>query len=225
MDGETEMKEKFLQLNWHMQLVVMIVGAALLYLAVWYSFTSTTRAEAQTIEDEVAKKISQNEAARIATQRIGEFRSLFEKKSQEYDELKVYLPEQRELTNVLQGLQDTAADSRLSVNRFSPREEVQQEGIMAKAVEVEVESDFGNLRNFFEKMAKLQRIVSISDFKIDRLQKPSGGRTLHAQFLLTAYYATPESLLQPAPQAADPKKKPSNPAGAASAPAVAPASK
>lgn len=195
------MKEKFLKLAWHFQLLVMIGLASLLYLAVYYSFTSNTRAEAQGIEDQVAQKIAQNEAARVATQRINEFRSLFAAKSQEYDELKVYLPEQREITNVLQGLQDNASESRLSVMRFSPRDEVQQDGIMAKAVEVEVDSNFGNLRSFFEKMAKLQRIVSISDFKIMQLDKPVAGRTLHAQFLLTAYYATPESLLAPKPVA------------------------
>lgn len=212
------MKEKFLKLAWHFQLLVMIGLAALLYLAVYYSFTSNTRAEAQGIEDQVAQKIAQNEAARVATQRINEFRSLFAAKSQEYDELKVYLPEQREITNVLQGLQDNASESRLSVMRFSPRDEVQQDGIMAKAVEVEVDSNFGNLRAFFEKMAKLQRIVSISDFKIMQLDKPVGGRTLHAQFLLTAYYATPESLLAPKPAA----PAPGQPAPAAQ-PAVQPA--
>lgn len=217
------MQEKFLKLAWHMQLAVMIVVAALLYLTVWYSFTSATRAEAQTLEDEVAKKVSQNEAARIATQRIHEFRALFAKKTEEYDELKVYLPEQREITNVLQGLQDTAGESRLSVMRFSPRDEVQQDGIMAKAVEVEVESDFGNLRAFFEKMAKLQRIVSISDFKLDQLDKPVGGRTLHARFLLTAYYATPESLLQPKPAAGTKGNEANKPATAQPVGAQAPA--
>jgi type IV pilus assembly protein PilO len=201
------MKEKFLKLTWQMQLLVMIGAAALVYLGIWYSFTSVTRAEAQTLEDEVAKKISQNEAARIATQRIDEFRALYAKKSQEYDDLKIFLPEQRELTNVLQGLQDTASEGRLSVMRFSPREEVQQDGIMAKAVEVEVESDFAKLRAFFEKMAKLQRIVSISDFKIDQIKNPVAGRTLHAQFLLTAYYASQESLNQPKPEPEDAKGK------------------
>lgn len=194
----------------------MIGVAALIYLGIYYSFTSGTRVEAQGIEDQVAQKIAQNEAARVATSRIGEFRSLFAAKSQEYDELKVYLPEQREITNVLQGLQDTARESSLSVMRFSPRDEVQQDGIMAKAVEVEVDSSFASLRSFFDKMAKLQRIVSITDFKLVQNEKPVAGRTLHAQFLLTAYYATPESLLQPKPAA------PPVP-GAAPAPAAVPA--
>ena len=193
------MLEKFKALAWHIQLIGLVVIAALLYMSVWYFVTSGTRAEIQVLEDQIAQKTAQNEAARIATQRINEFRSLYASKSQEYDELKVLLPEQREITNVLQGLQDTAGESRLVVMRFTPREDVQQDYIMSKPVEIEVDSNFNNLRAFFDKMAKLQRIVSVNDFKLNQLEKQSADKTLHARFLLTAYYAAPENLVPAKP--------------------------
>ena len=188
------MLEKFKAQPWHIQLVVLVGIGSLLYLSVWYFVTSETRAEVQTLNDQVAQLTAKNEAAKVATQRINEFRSLYASKSAEYEELKVLLPEEREITNVLQGLQDTASQSRLIVNRFSPRDDVLQDSMMAKPVEIEVDSNFNNLRAFFDKMAKLQRIVSISDFKLNQLDKQSADRTLHAQFLLTAYYAAPENL-------------------------------
>ncbi|MDH3530188.1 MAG: type 4a pilus biogenesis protein PilO, partial [Acidobacteriota bacterium] len=176
-------------------------------------------------------------AAKIATQRINEFRTLYATKEQEYDELKVLLPEQREITNVLQGLQDTAGQSRLIVSRFSPREDSQQEFIMAKPVEVEVDSNFNNLRDFFDKMAKLQRIVSITDFSLKQLDNQTANKTLHAQFLLTAYYASPDDLDNmgnpvqmgpdgkplPAPVGKDGKPLPVPANGKPGAPAPAPA--
>ena len=201
------MLEKFKALAWHMQLIVLVGIAALVYLSVWYFVTSGTRIEIQALEDQIAQKTSQNEAARIATQRINEFRSLYASKSQEYDELKVLLPEQREITNVLAGLQDTANGSRLVVMRFTPREDQQTDSIMAKPVEIEVDSNFTNLRDIFEKMAKLQRIVSITDFKLMTLTNQTDTRTLHAQFLLTAYYAAPEDLVKPTPQPTKPGQK------------------
>jgi type IV pilus assembly protein PilO len=187
------MLEKLKAQPWHIQLIVLVGIASLLYFGVYYFVTSETRAATQLVNDEVAQLTAKNEAAKIATQRISEFRSLYASKSLEYDELKVLLPEEREITNVLQGLQDTASQSRLIVNRFSPKDDVAQDGMMAKPVEIEVDSNFNNLRAFFEKMAKLQRIVSISDFKLNQLEKQSGDRTLHAQFLLTTYYAKPET--------------------------------
>ena len=204
------MLEKIKNLKWHFHLMMLVGAAALVYAGVWYFYTSDMRAEVTALNDQVSQLQAKNETARVATQRINEFRALFASKSAEYDELKVLLPEQREITNVLQGLQDTANGSRLIVMRFSPRDDTTQDSIMAKPVEVEVDSNFTNLRAFFDAMAKLPRIVSITDFKLNQLDKQSDTRTLHAQFVLTAYYAVP----------ADANAKPATP-GQPGAPAAA----
>ena len=188
------MIERFKALAWYFQLMILVVFAALLFMGERYMVTDSVRAETDQINEQVTQLQAKNQAAQIATQRINEFRALYAAKMQEYDELKVLLPEQREITNVLQGLQDTAGSSRLIVMRFSPREDSQQEFIMAKPVDVEVDSNFNNLRAFFDQMAKLPRIVSVTDFKLNQLEKQTEAKTLHAQFLLTAYYASPEDL-------------------------------
>jgi type IV pilus assembly protein PilO len=215
--------EKFKALAWHWQLLILVGIGSIIYLGVWYFMTSVTRAETQGLNDEVAQYQAKNQAAQIATQRINEFRSLYASKSAEYDELKVLLPEVREITNVLQGLQDTARESRLIVMRFSPRDDTQQEGFMAKPVEVEVDSNFNNLRAFFEKMAKLQRIVSVTDFNLKQLEKQTADKTLHAQFLLTAYYASPDNLTAANTPAPAPNGQPA--AAPNAQPPVAPAAK
>jgi type IV pilus assembly protein PilO len=209
------MLEKFKSLAWYIQLTVLVVIAgAIWYFGVYWFFTSETRAETQILSDQVAQLTAKNNAAKIATQRIGEFRTIYAAKEEEYAELKVLLPEEREITNVLQGLQDTARESRLVVNLFKPQDETQQGTLMAKQVLVEVDSNFNNLRVFFDRMAKLQRIVSISDFNIKQLEKQSANRTLNAQFTLTAYYAAPDDLVVPV---VDPNAKPGAP-GAPGAP-------
>lgn len=208
------MLDKLKNLQWQFQLMVLVGVAALIYSGVWYFVTSETRVEIAALTDQVSALQQKNEAARLATQRINEFRSLYASKSAEYEELKVLLPEQREITNVLQGLQDTAKDSRLIVMRFAPGEDAQQDTIMAKPVKVEVDSNFNNLRAFFDSMARLPRIVSISDFNLSQLPKQTEARTINAKFTLTAYYAAP----------ADLNAKPGVPApGVAPAPGAAPA--
>jgi type IV pilus assembly protein PilO len=219
------MLEKIKNLQWHYQLILLVGIAALMYTGVWYFVTSVTREEVRQKNEEVAALQAKNEAARVATQRINEFRALYASKAVEYEELKVLLPEQREITNVLQGLQDNARDSRMIVMRFSPRDDSQQDVIMSKPVEIEVDSNFNNLRAFFDKMAKLPRIVSISDFKLNQLDKQTSEKTLHAQFLLTAYYADPEMMNKPAaPAPGKGGKQPAKPGANPAAPA-APAAK
>lgn len=217
------MLDKIKNLKWHFQLLIMISLAALAYGGVYYFFTSETRAETAALNDQIAAQLAKNTAAKMATEHINEFRALYASKQQEYDELKVLLPEQREITNVLEGLQDTARSSRMTVMRFSPRDDSSQSGVMAKPVEVEVDSNFSNIRSFFESMAKLPRIVSITDFKINQLDKQSSDKTLHAQFLLTAYYAAPENPQPAKPGTPGAPATPGQPAapGAAPAPAAA----
>ena len=213
------MFEKIKNLKWHFQLLLLLFVAGSLYGAVYYFVTGPTRDETAVLTEQVSQLQAKNEAARLATQRINEFRALYASKSAEYEELKVLLPEQREITNVLQDLLANARDSRLVTRRFSPREDKNVNSIMAKEVEVEVDANFNNLRAFYERMAKLPRIVSISDFKINQLDKQKADKTLAAQFVLTAYYADPEALNKPAPQPG----KPGAPAtGQPAAPAAPP---
>jgi type IV pilus assembly protein PilO len=215
------MFEKIKNLKWHYHLLMLVCVAAMIYGGVYYFFTSETRAEIAVLNEEISQLQAKNETARIATQRINEFRALYASKEEEYAELKVLLPEQREITNVLQGLQDTANDSRMVVMRFAPRDDTQQQdSIMAKPVEIEVDSNFTNLRAFYDRMAKLPRIVSITDFKINQVDKQTEAKTIHASFLLTAYYAAPTDLNAKPAQPGAPA-----PAGQPAAPAAQPAAK
>jgi Tfp pilus assembly protein PilO len=109
----------------------------------------------------------------------------------------------------------------VDTKRLTPREDKTINSTLANAVEVEVDANFTNLRAFYERMAKLPRIVSITDFKINQLDKQKSDKTLQAQFVLTAYYADPEALNKPAQQPG----KPGAPAAGQPAPAAPPAAK
>jgi type IV pilus assembly protein PilO len=191
---------------WYLRLTIMVVAAVAVYAGFWYFITSGTRAEAKEVNEKVEALLRQNEGARIASQRLNEFKVAYQNKQQEYDELKALLPEQRELTSVLQGVQDRARESRLSLRRFSPKEDIQQDFYSGKPIQVEISSTFQNLRSFFDQMARYQRIVSITDFKISRVKdaEQDNFKTVDAQFLMTAYYVSAEKLQQSQPAPAQP---------------------
>jgi type IV pilus assembly protein PilO len=198
------------ELPWYLRLAIFGVAALVVYVGFWYLVTSGTRAETKAINDQVASLRQQNAQAQIASQRLNEFRAAYKNRQEEYDELKALLPEQRELTSVLQGVQDRARTSRLSLRRFSPKDDIQQDFYSGKHVEVEVTSTFANLRSFFEQMARYQRIVSITDFGINQVKDQSPGKTVDAHFRLTAYYASADNLQKstPAPAPGAPNSQP-----------------
>jgi Tfp pilus assembly protein PilO len=106
---------------------------------------------------------------------------------------------------VLQNVQDRARNNGLILTKFVPKDDIQQENYNGKKIEVSVKSSFASLRNFFDQLAHYQRIVSITNFQLNQLDKQSSSTTVDATFDLTAYYVSAEKLQKaPAPAGAQP---------------------
>ncbi|MET0646241.1 MAG: type 4a pilus biogenesis protein PilO [Pyrinomonadaceae bacterium] len=197
---------------WYVQLAVFGGVALVVYGAFWYFVTSSTRAETREVETKVESLLRANAGAVVASQRLNEFKANYERAKADYEDLKLLLPEQRELTMVLQNVQDRAR-GRLTLNKFVPKDEVQQDFYTGKPVEVVVTGSYNNLGQFFAQMASYQRIVSITDFKVTKLNEDKGNgaaksnQTVSAEFLVTAYYVPPEKLQAPPPEPEEKKDK------------------
>ena len=189
-------------LPWYMRLMAFVLVGFVLYFGFWYFMTRGTRKETKEMEEEIASLRTKNAQAAIVQQNLNNFKAAYKAREEEFAELKALLPEQRELTMVLQGIQDRAKTNGLVLTRFTPKEDVQQDNYSGKKIEVNVVSGFASLRAFFDQMAHYQRIVSISNFDLKQLDKQSLTKTVDARFELTAYYVSNEKLQsQPAPNA------------------------
>jgi Tfp pilus assembly protein PilO len=203
-------------LPWYLRLVAFLAIGGAMYAGFWYFVTSGTRSATKVMDEEIAQLRPKNAQAAIVQQNLNNFKAAYKAREEEFAELKALLPEQRELTMVLQGIQDRARGNGLVLTRFNPKEDLQQDNYSGKKIEVSVVSGFGGLRAFFEQLAHYQRIVSITNFELRQLDNQSQNKTVDARFDLTAYYVSSERLQ---PQAPAPNAKPAA-GGAVPAPAV-----
>lgn len=212
---------------WYLQLVAFAVLGGLLYYGFSYFMTSGTRAETAEVQAKVDELQAGNARAQAAQQRLNEFSAAHARVQSDYEDLKALLPEQSEITTILANIQDRAR-GQLSVRKFAPKSDEQQDFYSSKLIEVGVSGSYNKLGSFFSQLASYQRIVSITDFKLTGLDKKkpedkdqiSKGRTVNAEFKLKAYYASPAHLQKSAAAA------PAQPAAAAqqqSPPPAAPA--
>ena len=205
-------------LPWYLRLVAFLVVGGVMYAGFGYFVTRSTRNETKAMQEEIAVLLPKNAQAAIVQQNLNNFKAAYKAREEEYAELKALLPEQRELTMVLQGIQDRARDSGLVLMKFYPKEDLQQDNYSGKKIEVSVASGFTGLRAFFEQLAHYQRIVSVTNFELQQLEKQSLTKTVAARFDLTAYYVSSERLQNQAPA---PNAKPAA-GGAVPAPAAPP---
>ena len=185
---------KIQALPWYLRLVAFGAVAAIVYAGFWNFVTKGTRAETAKMQEEIASLKTKNAQAQIVSQRLSEFKAKYKGMEEEYSELKALLPEQRELTMVLQGIQDRVRNNNLILTRFLPKEDVQQDNYSGKTIEVSVISSFAGLRAFFEQLAHYQRIVSVTNFELKQFEKQTNTKTVDAKFALTAFYVSSERL-------------------------------
>src|SRR5438876_12454599 len=179
---------------WYLRLGLFMVMAGAVYAGFWYFVTSGTRKETKGLQEQISVLQKANTEAQIASQRLNEFRTAYKNKQEELEELRALLPEQRELTKVLEGIQDRARTTGLSLRKFVPKDDVQQDFYSGKRIDVSVQSSFAGLRAFFDQMAHYQRIVSITNFELKQMDKQAASKTVEARFDLTAYYVSTEKL-------------------------------
>ena len=204
---------------WYIQFAAFAAVGLLVYAGVWYFVTSKTRNETAEIQAQVEEKQGANARAQAAEQRLNEFRASHTRVQADYEDLKALLPEQRELTMILSNIQERAK-GQLSVRKFAPKSDEQQDFYSSKLIEVGVSGNYNKLGTFFSQMASYQRIVSITDFKLTGLDKKKPdekdqilkGRTVNAEFKMKAYYASPERLQNVTPAPAKPAAQPAAPA-------------
>ena len=186
-------------LPWYLRLVAFLAIGGVMYAGFWYFVTSGTHKATKEMEDEIGQLRPRNAQAAIVQQNLNNFKAAYKAREEEFAELKALLPEQRELTMVLQGLQDRARGNGLILARFNPKEDLQQDNYSGKKIEVIVVSGFAGLRAFFEQLAHYQRIVSVTDFELKQLERQSPTMTVAARFDLTAYYVSSERLQSQVP--------------------------
>lgn len=179
---------------WYLRLGIFTVISLSVYGGFWYFVTSGTRKETKGLQEQISVLQKANAEAQIASQRLNDFRAAYKNKQEELEELRALLPEQRELTKVLEGIQDRAHMTGLSLRKFVPKDDVQQDFYSGKRIDVSVQSTFAGLRAFFDQMAHYQRIVSITNFELKQMDKQANSKTVEARFDLTAYYVSTEKL-------------------------------
>jgi type IV pilus assembly protein PilO len=154
-----------------------------------------------TQEDEIAK--SRAKAEKL-TQLIVEN----EKLKRRLAELKLQLPEEKEVSSLLKQVSDLGIKSGLKILLWKPEQKkIHASGIVYEIpVKIELSGSYHNLGFFFSSLTKLNRIVNISDIKLSDPKPEKNSAMLKVSFTATTFSLIPEEELTQK-QAEKPGKK------------------
>ena len=137
----------------------------------------------------------------IAKRKAGQLPRLREEMKQKEAEFKIAkkaLPEKKEIPSLLTGISRAGKDVGLEFLLFQPGAEVKKEFYAEIPVSIKVLGTYHNLATFFDKVARLFRVVNITDIK---MSGKKGTRDLNTSCTAITYrFLEPEQKDQPAAQ-------------------------
>jgi type IV pilus assembly protein PilO len=173
-----------------------ILGAALVLVTLlnYFVFSVPFGPSISEIEDRIKRARAENdrltseyaEKTGIANN-LNQFRREKELLEQRLAEARAELPEEKNLDELLRLLQDRAQRAGLEIATIEPQP-VKTEGFYARVpVPMTVTGNFHEIATFFDALARLRRIVNVSDLVFDQPKDANGKVVINAKFLVTTF--------------------------------------
>jgi type IV pilus assembly protein PilO len=154
------------KLPWYGQVLLTVLLSAGGVYAFHYLYADGAKVELaakQTELDQVRARVTRGNA--IAAQ-LPQFQADLIKLEQHLAGLKQVLPEQRDVGDMLRRIQTLAAASSLNVRYFKPQPVANKELHAEWPMQLEFDANYHDLGSFFDKVAKVPRIINISGINI-----------------------------------------------------------
>jgi type IV pilus assembly protein PilO len=193
----------------------LIFGVMLLVIvgALGYFFLiSGSRADRDALLEENEVRRAEVLKAKADEANLRPFRSKAEAQRKELEQAKERLPSEREIPAVYRQVSDLATQSGLGVSLFQPKTAEDRDVLSEVPIAVTAECTYHQLGAFLERVGKMPRIVSLGEFRLIGIDRPTG--TVRAEMTLATYTFKAEGAPPPPKPGA-----PAPPPGAAAPPA------
>jgi len=170
-------------------LLLGIAGAG--FVAVWWMYLYTpARNERDRLSSEkvrLEQDLFQKRRLRLELPKLKKAR---EELQRDLEKAVRVLPEEKEIPNLLTEINRLGQDSGLVFTLFKPGKPKRDEFVNRIPIQIKAQGDYHELGHFFEQLSRMERIVNITDLKLDQAKKPrekTRGSTISGEFTATTY--------------------------------------
>ncbi len=170
------------------QRVLVLILAVLAILIVNYLvFVSPTEDEIANLQTQVQQLDSQLAQKRVIARNLSRYRVEVERLKQRLNEALTLLPNEAEIPELLQKLAALVEQSDCQMSIFEPQAEVIRDFYASIPVKMAVTGNYHSIAVFFDKVAKLARIVNVSDIELKEPKLENKKVVLQASFVATTF--------------------------------------
>ena len=180
----------FSELSGIKQWGLMLGGAALLTVALYFTYFKSQRVANASSQQALTAKLEENAQLEPYVSKLAEIDRQVASLQQQLEIEKRIVPDEKEVDGFMKMLDAEALKSGIELRRYTAQPSAAKEFYTEVPFEVELDGPYYSMLNFFDHVAKLERIVNVSNLLVANVKKGSDAKAKH-----TYQYAPNESVV------------------------------
>jgi type IV pilus assembly protein PilO len=180
----------FAELSGIKQWGALLIGAALITVALYFTVFKSQRAANESAEQNLQSKLRENAELEAYRPKLAEIERQVASLKQQLEIERRIVPDEKEVDAFMKMLDSEALKAGIEVRRYTAKPVSSKEFYSELPFEMELDGPYYSVLNFFDRISKLERIVNISDLLVATTKKPSEAKAKH-----TYQYAASESIV------------------------------
>jgi len=169
-------------------LVLAIAG--LLSAALYFTYFKSQRDANESAQKSLDAKLQENRELEPYKSKLAEIDRQLASLEQQMEIEKRIVPEEKEVDGFMRMLDAEAAKSGIELRRYTAQATASKEFYTEVPFEIELDGSYYSMMRFFDRVAKLERIVNVSNLLVANTKKPGDAKPRH-----TYQYAANESVV------------------------------
>ena len=168
---------------WYGYLLLAVIILGLFY----FLYFKPHNEEINLVKEERLKTEAEIVKLRAKKEEMDKIEKEIEELKKTLAQLETIIPQKEEISDILRKIQQLAWDSRLTIERFVPKADVDKEFYYEKPISIEITGNYHNLAIFYDRLSNFSRLYNIEDFKIKALRSQTDTATISAVSTATTY--------------------------------------
>lgn len=182
--------ENFGEMSGLKQWGIVILGAVVLSVALFYTVFKSQRDANETAQKNLETKLRENAELEAYRPKLAEIDRQLASLKQQLDIERRIVPDDKEADNFIRMLDAEALKSGIEIRRYTANAVSSKEFYTEVPFELEIDGPYYSVLNFFDRVGKLERIVNIANLQMANTKKASDAKAKH-----TYQYAANESVV------------------------------
>jgi type IV pilus assembly protein PilO len=171
------------------KLVAGVVGLIIIVAAGYFLLLAPAEAQVSQLRAQLTSLQREVERSRAIVADLAKFRREATELEARLNALKDRLPGEKEIPTLYRTLSDAASAAGLGVSLFQPRPPAVRDYYSEIPITINAEASYHQIGEFFERVAKLARVVNVTEIKLSGVNRP---RTpVRAELVLATYMYRP----------------------------------